>query len=205
METRNITIVTTTNQRKHVVNTNATTLGELKDALRENGIYYYGMTFYEGISHTELLTDESILPHDVPYKGETTNNLVFMLTVPNKKIKSGGILPEARAALYDTIRELNLEDVCLKKFGKNFTMCKNSELMQVIEDAQAANESTGEGDVVALQKAFVALVDLLVDESYLGEHDGDCLKAIVYDTSAPESAKSPYSDTEIDDMFNFLS
>ena len=67
MEARNITIVSTQNQNKYIVNTDATTLAELKAALRAQNISYDGMTFYEGLSHTELLTDESILPHDVPY------------------------------------------------------------------------------------------------------------------------------------------
>ena len=86
MEARNITIVSTQNQNKYVVNTDATTLRELKAALDAQGIGYAGMTFYEGLSHTELLTDDSVLPHDVPYKGAVTNELVFMLTVPNKKM-----------------------------------------------------------------------------------------------------------------------
>ena len=87
MEARKITVVSTRNQKKSVIMSAATTLAELKADLRQNGIDYEGMTFYEGLTHTELLTDEAILPHDVPYKGATTNELVFMLTNPNKKIK----------------------------------------------------------------------------------------------------------------------
>lgn len=89
MEARKIVVVSTKNQKKSVIMSAATTLAELKADLRHNGIEYGGMTFYEGTSKTELKTDASVLPHDVPYKGTTTNELVFMLTNTNKKIRSG--------------------------------------------------------------------------------------------------------------------
>ena len=89
MEVRKITVVSTRNQKKSVIMSAATTLAELKADLRQNGIDYEGMTFYEGTSKIELKDDNSVLPHDVPYKGQTTNELVFMLTNTNKKIRSG--------------------------------------------------------------------------------------------------------------------
>ena len=89
MEARKITIVSTKTQKKSVIMSGAETLGELKKDLREAGIDYDGMTFYEGTSKVELKDDASVLPHDVPYKGQTTNELVFMLTNTNKKIRSG--------------------------------------------------------------------------------------------------------------------
>lgn len=89
MESRKITIVETKNQRKSTIMSAATTLAELKNDLRANGIDYSGMTFFEGISKVELKNDASVLPHDVPYKGTITNELVFMLTSTNKKIRSG--------------------------------------------------------------------------------------------------------------------
>ena len=42
MEARNITVVTTQNQNKYVVNTDATTLRELKSALAAHNIAYEG-------------------------------------------------------------------------------------------------------------------------------------------------------------------
>ena len=89
MEARKITVVSTRNQKKSIIMSAATTLAELKADLRQNGIDYDGMTFYEGTSRVELKDDASVLPHDVLYKGQTTNELVFMLTNTNKKIKSG--------------------------------------------------------------------------------------------------------------------
>ena len=204
MEARNITIVSTQNQNKYVVNTDATTLGELKNALRQQGIAYDGMTFYEGLSHTELLTDESVLPHDVPYKGETTNELVFMLTVPNKKIRSGA-MPEARQALYDAIKELGLESVCVTVYARNFTQCKNSELMSLIEEASAARQTVAPESNVA--KALDLLVSILEEDYTISNAEAEAVRAALGSSAdAPVEQKpvSKYSDDELSDMFGFL-
>ena len=201
MEARNITIVSTQNQNKYVVNTDATTLGELKHALRQQNISYDGMTFYEGLSHTELLTDESVLPHDVPYKGSTTNELVFMLTVPNKKIRSGAV-PEARQALYDTIKELGIEGVCITVYGRNFTQCKNSELMAIIEEAEAAREGTEPEHNVA--KALDLLVSILEDDLTISNSQAEQVRAALAGEVVDNEPKSKYSDEELNDMFGFL-
>lgn len=199
MEARNITIVSTQNQNKYVVNTAATTLGELKAALREQGIAYDGMTFYEGLSHTELLTDESVLPHDVPYKGNVTNELVFMLTVPNKKIRSGAV-PEARQALYDAIKELGLESVCVTVYARNFTQCKNSELMSLIEEAEAArHEGASPANV---EKALDLLVGILEDDLTISNAQAESVRAAL--TGKAVEVKSPYSDDELSEMFGFV-
>lgn len=201
MEARNITIVSTSNQNKYVVNTDATTLAELKAALSAQNIPYEGMTFYEGLSHTELLTDESILPHDINYKGNVTNELVFMLTNPNKKIKSGASLPEARQALYDAIDELGLKDACVSTYGKNFTQCKNSELMALIEQAQEAAANNGGDNVVV--EALLKLVEILEDGEVILSREADEVRAVLAG-EAPVKDNSPYSDEDIDEMFDFL-
>lgn len=130
MEARKITIVTTNSNNKEVIMSSATTLGELKADMREKRIDYNGMTFYEGLSKTELTEDASFLPHDIPYKGTTTNELVFMLTTPNKKIKSGAM---TRAEAYDIIRKKNLGNECIKRFGQHFTRCKTVDLIKLVE------------------------------------------------------------------------
>lgn len=132
MESRKITVVQTKNQKKSVIMSAATTLSELKADLKSNGIDYEGMTFFEGTSKTELKTDASVLPHDVPYKGQVTNELVFMLTNTNKKIRSGAATM-TRAEAYNAIRVRGLQDACVKKFGKNFTMCKTSDLIVLVQ------------------------------------------------------------------------
>ena len=137
MEARKITVVQTKNQKKSVIMSAATTLAELKSDLRANGIDYDGMTFFEGTSKVELKNDASVLPHDVPYKGTITNELVFMLTNTNKKIRSGAATM-SRAEAYSTIKSMGLQNACVKKFGKNFTMCKTVDLIALIQSNGAA-------------------------------------------------------------------
>lgn len=130
MEARKITVVQTKNQKKSVIMSAATTLAELKSDLRANGIDYDGMAFFEGTSKVELKNDASVLPHDVPYKGTVTNELVFMLTNTNKKIRSGAM---TRIEAYNAIKSMGLQDACVKKFGKNFTMCKTADLIALVQ------------------------------------------------------------------------
>lgn len=137
MEARKITVVQTKNQKKSVIMSAATTLAELKSDLRANGIDYDGMTFFEGTSKVELKNDASVLPHDVPYKGTITNELVFMLTNTNKKIRSGAVAM-SRAEAYNAIKSMGLQDACVKKFGKNFTMCKTADLIALIQSNGAS-------------------------------------------------------------------
>lgn len=141
MDARKITVVQTKNQKKSVIMSAATTLAELKSDLRANDIDYDGMTFFEGTSKVELKNDASVLPHDVPYKGIVTNELVFMLTNTNKKIRSGAATM-SRAEAYNAIKSMGLQNACVKKFGKNFTMCKTIDLIALIQsngDAEPAS------------------------------------------------------------------
>ena len=137
METRKITVVQTKNQKKSVIMSAATTLAELKNDLRANGIDYDGMTFFEGTSKVELKTDTSVLRHDVPYKGTVTNELAFMLTNTNKKIRSGAT-NMSRMEAYNAIKSMGLQNACVKKFGKNFTMCKTIDLIALIQSNSAS-------------------------------------------------------------------
>lgn len=137
MEARKITVVQTKNQKKSVIMSAATTLAELKSDLRANDIDYDGMTFFEGTSKVELKNDASVLPHDVPYKGQVTNELVFMLTNTNKKIRSGAATM-SRAEAYSAIKSMGLQDACVKKFGKNFTMCRTADLIALVQSNSAA-------------------------------------------------------------------
>ena len=230
MEARKITVVQTENQKKSVIMSAATTLAELKSDLRANGIDYDGMTFFEGTSKVELKNDASVLPHDVPYKGTITNELVFMLTNTNKKIRSGAVAM-SRAEVCSAIKSMGLQDACVKKFGKNFTMCKTADLIALIqsnnsaanpapaapkaetkkeEKAEAPASNGGECVDTVARAAISKLVEILEDngtiEDYEKEKVLDILGGEVAVAAAPSEeykpkSASPYSDDEIDDMF----
>lgn len=216
MEARKITVVQTKNQKKSVIMSAATTLAELKSDLRANGIDYDGMTFFEGTSKVELKNDASVLPHDVPYKGTVTNELVFMLTNTNKKIRSGANTM-SRAEVYSAIKSMGLQDACVKKFGKNFTMCKTIDLIALIQSNGAAKPapvvpaSNGGECVDTVARAAISnLVEVLEDNNTIEEDEKEEVLSILGGKVAvsagpseeykPKSA-SPYSDDEIDDMF----
>ena len=229
MEARKITVVSTRNQKKSVIMSAATTLAELKADLRQNGIDYEGMTFYEGTSKIELKDDNSVLPHDVPYKGQTTNELVFMLTNTNKKIRSGAAM--SRADVYAAIKAKGLQGECVKRFGKNFTMCKTADLITLVYEKSASKPvpaaptkgkkvaeakegkakecaCTNEGVDTKARAALSRLVTILADNCTLKDWEVEEIKDILSVKGAtsedykPSSASS-YSDDEIDRMFDF--
>lgn len=130
---RKITVLVESTQSKHVLQSNATTLGELKDELRDKNISFNpDDVFKEGISKTVLTTDESILPSNIPWRGEVTNDLIFMITAPQKKIKSGAM---TRLEVYAEVKRLKLQDTISKKVGKNFTQCSTAILLTFIDEA----------------------------------------------------------------------
>lgn len=246
MDVRKITVVQTKNQKKSVIMSAATTLAELKSDLRANGIDCGGMTFFEGTSKVELKNDASVLPHDVPWKGTTTNELVFMLTNTNKKIRSGAVAM-SRAEAYNAIKSMGLQDACVKKFGKNFTMCKTADLIALVQSngaskpapaapkAEAKAETKKEEKVEApvntpevsapvaptsnggeyvdtvARAAISKLVEILEDNGTIEDYEkekvldilGGAVEVAPSEEYKPKSA-SPYSDDEINDMFNFV-
>lgn len=223
METRKLTIVATREQKKYVINSAATTLGELKADLRNNGINYTNMTFMEGLTRTELKDDASILPHDVVRKDRTTgeetvtNELVFMLTNTAKKIRSGAV-EMTRPQVYAAIKTNNLQDAVKKTFGKNFTQCSTEDLISIInKNVKKQTPKTEAKEVPAapapcrVENALRKLVDILCDTDTLDSYEveevlnilnGNGSSKCVADNSVKEEI--PYSDTEIDDMFRGL-
>ena len=230
METRKIVVIQTKNQKKSVIMSAATTLAELKSDLRANGIDYDGMTFFEGTSKVELKNDASVLPHDVPYKGTVTNELVFMLTNTNKKIRSGAT-NMSRMEAYNAIKSMGLQDACVKKFGKNFTMCKTTDLIALVQSNSASKPTpktetkkeekvkapvvlTNNGDkcVDTVARAAISkLVEILENngtieeeekEEVLGILGGEVAVATATSEEYKPKSASPYSDDEIDDMFS---
>lgn len=204
MESRKITVVSTKTQKKSVIMSGAETLGELKRDLAEAGIDYTDMAFYEGTSKTELKTDESILPKDVPYTnrntGETklTNELVFMLTNTNKKIKSGYM---SRAEVYAEIKVNHLQDACMQKFGKNFTQCSTAALIELLNDA-TTDLSEGEDNCscvdIEARAAIRELTEAIYNEGVVDKRVKDSIFSTL---KFKHSTESPYSDSEIDEMF----
>lgn len=126
---REILVANTRTQKKYKLTADVTTLAELKAVLDTKNIDYTGMSFTEGISNVQLNDDSSQLPHDVNYKGQTTNNLVIILTNTTKNIASGAT---SRADLVAIIKENNLGEAIKKFFGRNWTQVSTTGLQNFL-------------------------------------------------------------------------
>ena len=217
METRKITIISTKNHSTKVINSAATTLGELKTDLDNAGIGYTDCTFFEGLTKTELKNNDAILPHDVPYKGTITNNLVFMITNASKKIKSGA----DRKSILAEIKAKNLTEVVKNTYGKNYTNCKTEDLEKILsmnntstlKEAPAKKETvetklnTSVSDNTEyitksqLTEILTFIFDKMDNVEYFSNIDLDNCPYLRDNAVKKETSESPYSSNELDDMF----
>lgn len=123
---REVTVWESSKQKKTVFTSNAENLGQLKEELLAHDVDLANMSILEGVSHTQLLSDESILPHDIPYRGTVTNNLMIYLTLQNKKVSSGIDRKEIGA----WIKAEGLSDVLRAEYGDNWTRVSTDNLIK---------------------------------------------------------------------------
>lgn len=134
MEERTIWILDRATNTHVKIITDATTFGELKQAAKAAGVRYEGKDWLERISQQSPLSDESILPTNLPWQGKVTNDLVFVLTDTNKKIKSG----LDRNEILEKVRDLGLQQELKLKYGKPYTNISNDILLKEVEEAEEA-------------------------------------------------------------------
>lgn len=207
METRKITVIETRNSKKTIIETAATTLGELKRDFSAHGIDYSDMTFFEGLTKTELINNDSILPTNVMYKGTPTNNLTIMLTNSNKKIKSGALSETTpRSVVYSHIQNMGLQTKCVARFGRNYTQVPTASLIALINDANKNTEKKCEcnNETERLVDAFTALIDAPeFNESISYLEANEFREKLGAPKSTPKD-KEIYSQEELDEMFDFV-
>lgn len=207
METRKITVISNKGQYKKVMNSAASTLGELKADMTAVGIDYDGMSFLEGLTRTELIDDASQLPTNVNYRGTVTNDLVFYLTATNKKIKSGYDNPMpsemSRQEVYEVIRaSQDLQNKVKDLYGRNFTQVSTDNLVHIIIEAQLP---CGCCECPTTEVKEMSQVELLA--SFLLENG--CITHCQYDMvlgieDTQVEEQSPYSNEELEGMFDFM-
>ena len=211
METRKVIIINNKTQSQKTIMSNANTLGELKAEARNAGVNIEDMTWYEGHMRAELKDDSAELPATVMWRGQETTDLTFLLTQPEKKVKSGAM---SRAEAYAEIKAKNLQKACIDKYGKNFTQCSTNDLFILIVECQnhqpahecprakMFNEATKETAKGNLEGAFEALVKELYDTDYLDEEQYSRIMAIF--KGEKYEAPEKMSQKEIDEMFGFV-
>lgn len=198
MNARQITIVSTKDQSKYVINSTAETLGELKRDLDNAGIDYEGMIFYSGLTKTEHIDNDSRLPKDVQWKGQVTNNLVFMLTYPKNKIKNGNDMTN-RADIYKYIIDNNYQEDIKKKYGKPYTNCTTADLANFVNNkvkrptkkTTTKNTSNKSCTKTSATMTVNRLTNILLTKGVITQNDID----------GKPNTDVTFSDSDIEDIF----
>lgn len=199
MDARKIYIICTADQSQKVIMSSAETLGALKRDLDAAHIDYNNMSFLEGRSKTELKSDESVLPKDVPTRdGGTTNELVFMLTNMKKKIESGA----SRSQIYFYITSNpGVADMIKAHFnGRNYTNISTDDLDAFLSSLKS--NSTADVKAPCTTCGLRSLVERLYDEDEISDTAYDALDNFMNDCKGlkPEEL----SQEEIRELFDFL-
>lgn len=188
MESRKIIVLVEKTQRKYTFNSSATTVAELKEDLSLQGVSVPSTCiFKEARSKSTLTSPDSILPTNVPYKGTTTNELVFMMSEGERKIKLGAM--KSRKELYDYIKSHNLTDAVKKEYGKNYTNVSTADLDSFVssqstkkETPKTSKTTTKETpckckvDFGEIVNATINVVESLYDENFI---DAEVYKVIM--------------------------
>lgn len=198
---RKIIVIDAATSKRVILNTDAKTRGELSTLVKNAGVDVAGKDWLESLTKTTLTDDSSLLPTEAEYRGEKTNNLVFVLSNSNKKITLG----VDRSELYDKVKKLNLQNTVKEITGRNFTQATNAALIDIIEDAELALENLNTSDnteAMSLQEKYnslcFAVASLLVSLE-------DCITNDVNNAAARIlSNKGGYelTDNDIDDILS---
>ena len=206
-------IINSKTQTQTRFQSSATTLRELKQEATNNGVDIEGLTWFEGHLRAELIDDNAVLPTSVNYRGRETTDLTFMLSVPNKKIKSG----VDRKELFNKIKAFNATDACYTHYNKHYTRCSNAELQHIIDlyekevqnsvqeetvvapESSSDNTSNASTDTASL--AVKRMAEILYSNCVINLSEYKEITAIIGIHTV--SAKDMSTD-EIDEMFDFV-
>lgn len=198
MEARKVIIINNKTQSQKTIMSHATTLGELKAEAVAAGVNISDMTWYEGHLRAEIKDDNAELPVTVMYRGQETTELTFLLTQPDKKVKSGTM---TRVEAYNAIKKLNLVEECKNAYGRSFTQCSTKDLIALIEEAQR-NTNTSKKEEFVSKDIFLSLVEALFENGYLEDYQ---YSSIVDSFEEDELSKNnKMSKEDIDNMFSFV-
>ena len=112
------------------------TLGELKTLLHEKGVDYNDKEFVEGVTNTKLIADDSRIPTNIPFKGQTTNDVFINILNKDTKIKSGVNYAElSRSELLRAAKPYAVEIEA--SLGVNYTRAKSTDIVAFLEKKDA--------------------------------------------------------------------
>lgn len=224
METREIIVKDTKTQKVSRIQTAATNVSELMEAMKTAGIDYSGMTITEGITKTTFLDPSSPLPQNVMFKGRQTNSLFILLTNTQKNIASGA---SNRQEAYRLVKMKGLQDAIKEEFGRNYTQVPTDKLFWFIQHGAASpvEETPVEGvtaevkvdDVPAetpsetpcacvtpslssMADAIYGLIKAAVKENKIQVNDLELIADMTSDLAKQMKEAMPLSEKEIEEL-----
>lgn len=214
---RNITVYESAQNGKTTImeNVEVSNVSQLKQLLRQNNISYEGMDFLEGVTGTKLLSDESIIPENIPYQGEIVHDACIILTLKDKKMRHGiNTAGFDRHQLLEAAKDY--KDELLEIFGKNYTNLSSATLADFLgniddEDEEIEEDECEECDYenpvsepdrsAYLQNAFDAAITVIKNLLAFAEYetdDEDIISSVR--ELAKEQKKGRYSKRDIEKM-----
>lgn len=176
---RKVILLVQTTGTKSVVEGEMTTLADLKYFMNVQGISYpTECEFKEAKTKTIFVDNEAVLPTNVEWKGEVSNDLIMYVTTPKKKIRNGGM---SRAEAYNYIKTNNLQEDVKSKFGRNFTQVSTDNLVEFIESSTKTSAS--------LYPELVDLLDHFIKEEMISEDKYNKIMDILNDKKTPVEVK----------------
>lgn len=193
------------------------TLGELKALLREKGIDYSDKEFVEGVTNTKLLSDDSRIPTNIPFKGQTTNDVFINILNKDTKIKSGVDYAElSRSELLRVAKPY--AKIIEHELSMNYTRAKSADIIAFlekkdyerighgIEEVEKKEEKKEEKCNCNVEKKLNMLKDALIwfaTEMELGEEVEGMLEDWDSNDSAPVK-KEVASNFSMEDIQSFI-
>lgn len=169
---KNIKVVNTVTQQViELPNSNVTTAGELKAALREKGLELGpNDVLRERRSRVDYSDDNAILPDSITTSTGTTTDLLFSVTRQDK-FKNGAA---SRAEIISKIKALGLTDRVKEVYGRPYTNVSTEYLGLVLEGHTSKEVMPAENDVTKQLNRIEAKIDRIlrnVDPCYEYEED----------------------------------
>lgn len=199
---RKIIIVDSASNSQTPITTDATTFGQLKAAVRAAGVNIDGKDWLEGLTKTQPMSDDALLPTNVNYKGQVTNNLVYMLTNTNKKTRSGAM---SYTEMKSYIKNNGLAAEFQQKYGKNYTQGKTTEFQEFIAAHSAPASTEGKTDVDYKERYESMVYAIACFFSAIDEEMGADINKVLEEMDAKKAKNAPvdmdFSGSDISSMF----
>lgn len=126
----------------------------------------------------------------------------------------------SRAEAYNAIKARGLQDECVKRFGKNFTMCKTQDLIDLLGEGSSKPAPVKEKkEVVVEEKATKEVKESSIPEGNVagalevlleGLYGSDTIEEATYNRAMAELKSTDYKEpekmsrSEINKMFDFV-